>query len=132
MARRLKSSNTISATATLHFNTTEMVAKVNEALLEATQEVFTEIEFSAAERSPVLAVATRARTPGENRESIREKVRSVVSQHAEGVRARVYTTSGFGGFLELGTKKTRAQPYIYPAFEEHIGSLPEAVKEKLS
>jgi hypothetical protein len=132
MARRLKSANTISATATLHLDTTEMLAKVNGALLEATQDVFTEIEFSAAERSPVLAEATSARTPGENRDSIREKVRSAVSQHAEGVRARVFTTSGFGGYVELGTKKTRAQPYIYPAFEEHIGDLPDVVKEKLS
>jgi hypothetical protein len=128
---RLKSSNTVSATATLNLQTTEAMFKVNEALFAATQDVFAEITFTAAEHSPVLVKATSERLPGENRESLRDTVRHAVTQHAEGVRARVFTTSGFGGWLELGTVKTRAQPYIWPAFEEHIGKLPEATKERL-
>lgn len=31
---------------------------------------------------------------------------------------RVYTQSGYGAYLELGTSKMQAKPYIYPAFEE--------------
>jgi hypothetical protein len=131
MASRLKSSNTVSATATLNLQTTEAMFKLSDALFAATQDVFAEITYAAAENSPVLDKATSERFPGENRESLRDTVRHAVTQHAEGVRARVFTTSGFGGWLELGTKKTRAQPYIWPAFEEHIGQLPAAVRERL-
>lgn len=30
---------------------------------------------------------------------------------------RIYTQSGYGAYLELGTKRMAARPYIYPAFE---------------
>jgi hypothetical protein len=128
---KLKSANTISATASLNLRTTEAMFNVSEALFAAAQDIFAEITFTAAELSPVLDKATSERFPGENRESLRDSIRHAVTQHAEGVRAKVFTTSGFGGWLELGTAKTRAQPYIFPAFEEHIGKLPEATKERL-
>jgi hypothetical protein len=127
MSRRLKSANTISATAQLNLRTTKAMFFVNEALEAATQDIFAEITFTAAENSPVLDKATSERYPGENRDSIASKV----TQVKKGVKATVTTHSGFGGWLELGTKKTAAQPYLFPAFEEHIGALPEAVKERL-
>lgn len=127
MATRLKSANTVSAKATLKLRSTRAMYYLNEALLAATQDVFAEITFTAAEHSPVLDKATSERYPGENRDSIQSKV----TQVKKGVKARLFTTSGFGGFLELGTKNTAAQPYLFPAFEEHIGGLPEAVKERL-
>jgi hypothetical protein len=127
MASRLKSANTVSATAQLNLRTTEAMFRVNEALLAATQDVFAEIEFTAEERSPVLDKATSERYPGENRDSIRSKV----TQVKKGVKATLSTHSGFGGFLELGTVKTPAQPYLYPAFEEHIYDLPAAVKDRI-
>ena len=119
MARRLKSANTVSATVSMNFKSAEASFKMNEALFAATQDVFAEIQFTAAENSPVLDKATAERYPGENRDSIDSRVTQVKA----GVRGRIFTTSGFGGFLELGTKKTRAQPYIFPAFEEHIPEL---------
>jgi HK97 gp10 family phage protein len=128
---KLKSANTISATFGLNLHTTEAMANVGDALFAATQDIFAEITFTAAELSPVLDKATSERFPGENRESLRDSIRHTVTQHAEGVRAKVFTTSGYGGWLELGTVKTRAQPYIFPAFEQHIGKLPEATKERL-
>lgn len=30
---------------------------------------------------------------------------------------RVYTQSGYGGWLELGTSRMQAQPYIFPAWQ---------------
>jgi HK97 gp10 family phage protein len=125
---KLKARNTVSASYALNLNTTKAMFFVNDALLAATQDVFQEIEFTAAERSPVLDKATKERYPGENRDSIS----SSVSKVQKGVRARLVTKSGYGGFLELGTVKTRAQPYIWPAFEEHIGELPAALKARLA
>lgn len=37
---------------------------------------------------------------------------------ARGPSFRIYTQSGYGGHLELGTRHMPAQPYIYPAFEQ--------------
>lgn len=37
---------------------------------------------------------------------------------ARGPSFRIYTQSGYGAFLELGTRRMPAQPYIYPAFEQ--------------
>jgi hypothetical protein len=31
--------------------------------------------------------------------------------------ARVFTTSGYGGWLEIGTSKMAARPYMGPAFD---------------
>jgi hypothetical protein len=36
---------------------------------------------------------------------------------------RVYTQSGYGGFLEVGTAKMDAQPYIKPGFDEAVSLL---------
>lgn len=118
----------ISATATLNLNTTKAMFWVNEALLEATQEVFLfEIVPTAKDLSPILTKATKERYPGENRDSIDGRV----TQVKKGVKAIVFTKSGYGGFLELGTKKMGARPYIFPSFEMHIQKLVPLVKENL-
>jgi hypothetical protein len=89
MAKKLKSANTVSASVELNLQTTKAAFYVNDALFAATQDVFAEIAFSAAERSPVLDKATSERYPGENRESIA----SNVTQVKQGVKARVTTHS---------------------------------------
>jgi hypothetical protein len=127
MTTRIKSRNTVSARVGLNLRTTEAMFNVNEALFAATQDIFAEIEVTAVERSPVLEHATSERDPGENRESITTNV----TQVKKGVRAKLTTHSGYGAYLELGTVKMPARPYIFPAFEEHIAALPDAVKERL-
>jgi len=36
---------------------------------------------------------------------------------------RIYTQSGYGGFLEVGTVKMSARPYISPGFERAVNGL---------
>lgn len=124
---RLKASNTVSATTTLNLRTAEAMFKVNDALFAVTQDIFAEINFTAAERAPVLPKATSEREPGELRDSIRNHVRQV----KKGVKATLTTNCGYGAWVELGTAKAPAESYLWPAFEEHIGKLPEATKERL-
>ncbi len=69
----------------------------------------------------------RAMGTGTNRRSIDSEVEDT----DDGPQAQVFTQSGYGGYLEVGTSKMRAQPYIYPAFEQTIDKLPPRVKEKL-
>lgn len=47
------------------------------------------------------------------------------------LQAALYSTSGYGGFLETGTNKMNAQPYIRPAFDRHKDKIPILIKEAL-
>jgi hypothetical protein len=133
----------IHATVGLNLRTGDALLSVKTAVLSATQDLFDEeIVPAAKELSPVTAAGyernleleaehklggRRAMGTGTNRRSID----SVVTETEEGVQAEMFTTSGYGGYLELGTAKMRAQLYLNPAFEAHIGKLPERVKEKI-
>ena len=125
---KLKSSNTVSATVTLNLHTTEAMYFLKEALFEATEEIigFDTVE-TARELAPVLSKATKERVPGELRDSIESRV----SRVKQGVRARITTHCGYGGYVELGTKNMAAEPYLWPAFEQNIGRLPGSVQEAL-
>ena len=43
----------------------------------------------------------------------------------------VYSTSGYGGFLETGSKGRPARPYFRPALDKHIHKLAGKIKTKL-
>jgi len=128
----------------LEFKNIETMARINDAVFAATQQVFAEIEATAIENAPVLEKATSDRDPGELRDSIRDSIRHVVNRHAQGVKAKLFTATdvewmskgkpqkGYGGFVELGTAKTPAHPFLWPAFQKHIGELSEAVRAKLN
>lgn len=57
------------------------------------------------ERSPVAAIRG-----GNNRDSI--------DWESSGLSGKVFSESGYGGWLEIGTSKMPARPYFRPAFEE--------------
>lgn len=120
------------AEAVLELKTAEAAFYVNEALFDATQEVVAFNTVSAAKSmAPVLAEPTKERKPGELRDSIDARVTRMRSGKRTGVTARVTTNCGYGGWVELGTSKASAEPFIWPAFEQQIQRLPEAVRENL-
>jgi len=43
----------------------------------------------------------------------------------------VYSTSGYGGILETGSRFMSARPYFKPALDRNIKKLPEGIKAKL-
>ena len=60
-----------------------------------------------------MADATRVKSPvatGHNRDSI--------AWESSGLSGKVFSESGYGGWLEIGTSKMPARPYFRPAFEE--------------
>lgn len=44
---------------------------------------------------------------------------------------RIYTQSGYGGWLELGTKRMAARPYIMPAFQEAVQRFMQKLEHSL-
>lgn len=121
----------------LNLCTGDALLSVKTAVLSATEDLFDEeIVPTAKKLSPVTAEGYQ-RNVGEKKKhpsgtgANRRSIDSVVNETEEGVQAQMFTTSGYGGYLELGTSRMRAQPYLNPAFEMHIGKLAERVKGKL-
>jgi HK97 gp10 family phage protein len=54
-----------------------------------------------------------------------------IQYEAKGLEGSVYSTSGYGGFLEVGTRFMSAQPYFKPALDMHLKELPEGIKTEL-
>jgi len=88
-------------------NTAEVMGKTDAAAHLWLLNVTAEIEGTAKELSPVLT--------GHNKRSITRDVKGLVG--------RVYSTSGYGGYLETGTKRMAAQPYFYPAYQLALGNI---------
>ena len=63
---------------------------------------------------------------GHNRQSLDVEFTETPS----GTEAKLFSQSGYGGYLELGTSKMRAQPYIWPAFLKFYQKLADRVRVK--
>ena len=117
----------------------QAVVLTKQTILETVQEVFElDIKPAAVEMSPVteegalINEAMGKKPPhilgtGFNRRSIDV----LVTETAKGPQAQLFTQSGYGGYLETGTSKMRAQPYLWPAFIQHVDKIPAAIEIKI-
>ena len=116
---------------------------VQEIIRTVTQDVFElDIKPAAVENSPVTEEGLfrneelkamgklGGRLVGGTGHNGRSIDVSVVASE-RGVEATLFTQSGYGGYLETGTSRMRAQPYLYPAFIQHVGKIPEGVKVRI-
>ena len=120
-----------------HSRIPQATQRLQLAIFEAVRETFElDIKADAVENSPVtpegFARNVEHKRPhpggtGHNRRSIDVEVKIT----ERGVEASIFTQSGYGGYLELGTAQMRAQPYIYPAFERHVSKIPVRIREKI-
>lgn len=111
--------------------------QVHEIQLAAVKEVFElDIKPEAVAKSPVTPeglernIAKHRKNPGGtglNRNSVDVEVTETV----KGIEATLFTQSGYGGYLEVGTSKMRAQPYIYPAFLKFVDRIAELTATKI-
>jgi len=108
----------------LNLKTKEVEDKVDKATKQGLTDSVTDIANDAIQGSPV--------DTGNNRRSIKFEVgpgAEIAKNEGEGA---VYSTSGYGGFLETGTVKRRAFPYFKPALDRNIKNLPNFIKGHLS
>lgn len=108
--------------------TTELAKKqVKDSLFTAVKEIAEqEILPDAKARSP-KSEELRPDETIHNADSLAVKVSRVKA----GVKMRLFSQSGHGGYLEIGTSKIAAEPYMMPAFQAHISSVYGKVKEKI-
>jgi len=113
----------------------EVKAKVAKATQLGLRDTIVDIHRDALKGSPVRF--------GTNRRSLASEVSGMgmVASGGDGgsermvddskLEAAIYSSSGYGGFLETGTYKMPARPYIYPAFSRNKTRLVPAIKRHL-
>lgn len=99
----------------VNLKTKEAQNKVKNASGRGLKDVIVDIAGDVIKGSPV--------DTGNNRRSIAYEVKEL--------EGSVYSTSGYGGFLETGTVNMPAQPYFKPALDRNIKKLPKNIKAHL-
>lgn len=106
---------------TTHLKTKEVLDKVNSASAKGLKDVVVDIANDVIKGSPVKT--------GNNRRNIKYETK--------GLTGFVYSTSGYGGYLEVGTHnpdkswKMLPRPYFKPAYDKHYKELPKRIKARL-
>lgn len=84
-------------------------------------------KFSTENHKPGTQIdPVRLKGTGHNRQSLDVEFEETPS----GTQAKLFSQSGYGGYLELGTSKMRAQPYIWPAFLKFYNKIVGRVQVK--
>ena len=129
----------VTANVKLNLKIPEAMAMVNQSTREGIRDTVVEITNDTVQPPPTGSPYQT----GHNRRSMTADVsgmggvhRGADSQPERVVDERknegaVYSTSGYGGFLETGTATMTARPYIKPAYDRRIGSLPNNIKRHL-
>jgi len=108
---------------TVNIKSEELNKKVAEASKQAMRDTVVEVTNDAVKESPWITGNNRRMLVGEvsgmgvvaTEEGQCERL--VDDSQIEGA---VYSTSGYGGYLEVGTSKMPPQPYIKPAMDQHF------------
>ena len=106
-----------------NLKTKEALNKVDKAIEKGIRDVVADIARDAIKGSPI--------DTGNNRRSIKFEVgpgKPIATGKLEGA---IYSTSGYGGYLETGTVNMPAQPYFKVALDKNIGKLPKGIKAHL-
>ncbi len=77
------------------------------------------------------AIKTSPWLTGNNARSIQFEVGPNKAVAKKDNEAAVYSTSGYGGYLETGTVRNAARPYFKPAIDKHLPDLPGMIKKRV-
>ena len=107
----------ITTSLVLNLKVPEVKRKVNNARRTAVKDTIVAIANDAIKLSPNVT--------GNNARSIKYDL------EGDGSGGAVFSTSGYGGYLETGTSRMAAQPYFKPALDRNIHKLPQGIKAEL-
>jgi len=102
----------------------EVNNKVNRASAEGLKDLIVDMAGDVVKGSPVAKVEG-----GTNRR--------LIKYEAKGLIGKIYSTSGYGGYLEVGTHnkdgswRMTARPYFKPAYDKNYKDLPLRIKRRL-
>ena len=99
----------------VNLKTKEVQDKIKKATRQGLKDTIVDIAGDVIKGSPVLT--------GNNARSI--------AYEAKELEGSIYSTSGYGGFLETGTVNMPAQPYFKPALDKNKDKLPKNIKAHL-
>lgn len=99
----------------------EVKAATEKAARLALRDTVVAIDGEAVQNSPYLT--------GNNRRSIASEVGPGGEVAKDDMQGAVYSTSGYGGYLETGTVKMGARPYFKPALDKEFTA--EKVAERI-
>ena len=117
----------------LNLRTDKVISLAQKAGQKGTRDTVVAIHRDTVHDSPYLT--------GHNRRSMTAEVsgmgtvaRGVDSEPEKVVddskiQGAVYSTSGYGGYLETGTHSMGARPYIKPSYDRHIKELPGNIEK---
>ena len=105
----------IDAKVEVNLKVKQVSEKAQKATRDGLRDIVVLIANDAIQGSPVLT--------GNNRRSIQYRI--------DELQGLIYSTSGYGGYIETGTVKMAARPYFKPALDRHIGKLGSAIKARL-
>jgi len=100
----------------------EGIKKIKDAVYYATDDFMSE----ATDHAKDLAFFGKYST-GETRQGLTYDI----DEKENGVKAKMYTQSGHGGYVEAGTKKMKAEPFMWPAFSRTINTIFDKLKARL-
>lgn len=110
----------------IKWNGDELKRAVNKAteanLHRAAITLKNEVKKAISEPSPP------ASAPGEEPHKDTGRLRASIAHEVDGKTARVGTNVTYGKFLELGTKKMAARPFLRPTYERMKGTLKRILK----
>jgi len=107
----------------LNLKTKEAIAEVHQATRKGLLDVTVDITNDTVKGSPKLT--------GNNMASIEYEMGPGREVATKDLQSAIYSTSGYGGYLETGTVNMAARPYFRPSLDRHIKELPKNIKAHL-
>lgn len=118
----------INMSVELNLKTKEVSEQMAKAAREAMRDTVVEIQ-SGAVRNHSYKDITGTNTRSLTAEASGFGSGQVVDQSK--IEGAIFSTSGYGGFIETGTVKMAARPYIKPQADVHVPKFPNRLKEHL-
>ncbi len=103
-----------------------LIARVNNAAKAGIRDVMDDVVLPAAQE-----MSPRGATEREGEVHNADSLSTMTRQRGSKIYAYIRSNSGHGGYLEKGTAKMAATPYMQPAFEQSIPALEGCLRTRI-